>query len=161
MLKQLRILILGRTNEDRYSPQWGRIQKAAMAATDRKCCLCNRKAEQVHHARYSDWKGAIAGRERPGIDVFPVCLDCHNDQCHSKSNWVVPQGKRDRVLGSRNTDRFRRHLVQSYQRRTKGYSRIGVGKVALAVGCAVLGFYAAGWLGLIGGVWAGWALFLR
>jgi len=60
MLNQLRILILGRTNEDRYSPQWSRLQRAAMAATDRKCCLCNRQAEQVHHARYSDWKGAIA-----------------------------------------------------------------------------------------------------
>jgi len=160
MLKQLRILILGRTNDDRYSPQWGRIQKAAMAATDRKCCLCNREAVLVHHARYSDWRGAIAGRELTGVDIFPVCKNCDR-QCHSKENWVVPFAKRDRVLGSRNTDRFRRQLIHSYQRRTKGYSCIGVWKVALAVGCAVLGFYAAGWLGMIGGVWAGWGLFLR
>lgn len=42
---------------------------------------------ETHHAYYFDAGGAIAGREIPGIDVFPVCAECHKPILHDPTKW--------------------------------------------------------------------------
>jgi len=51
-------------------------------------CILNplHRAAAVHHLRYRDWFGAIAGRERPGWDVVPLCRKCHGI-VHRQQLW--------------------------------------------------------------------------
>jgi hypothetical protein len=89
------------TYEDRYAKNWMVIQKQAMTATRRTCCYClKRQAAEVHHVHYSDIFGAIAGREQPGIDVFPLCHSCHHEVAHSQRHWV--KNKARPVFGNHN-----------------------------------------------------------
>ena len=77
-----------RTYDDRYVGNWKQIAKASHKAVKRTCCLCRKsKSQEAHHVRYRDWKGAIAGRELPGVDVFPVCLLCH-ERLHRADAWT-------------------------------------------------------------------------
>ncbi|MBN3871655.1 MAG: hypothetical protein HWQ23_15640 [Nostoc sp. JL33] len=44
------------------------------------CCVCLvRPSDELHHAKY--------GCDRIGLTVFPVCLTCHDQFCHSSKNW--------------------------------------------------------------------------
>ena len=77
------------TFDDRYDDRyWKQICAIAHRSTKGTCCYCLcRPSVEVHHIRYQDSYGAIAGRELPGLDVFPVCQDCHGD-LHSSQHWV-------------------------------------------------------------------------
>lgn len=98
----------------RYSRYWHRISWAARAKTKHKCVLCGHKATQTHHAVYCDKEGrAIAGREIPGAEVFPLCDRCH-EIAHDQKNWV--RDNKNPVLGNRNTAKFWKKLRKGWER---------------------------------------------
>ena len=69
------------TTTRKYHTKWTAISKRARRLTHGGCVWCLwRRAKHVHHVRYRDGLGRlIAGRERPGWDVFPVCHKCHGE----------------------------------------------------------------------------------
>lgn len=78
--------------DQRYAANWPKIRAKAHALVGRRCCWrglgCEGASEEVHHVHY--WVrglGAIAGRERPGVDVFPLCSTCHQE-LHSPLLWA-------------------------------------------------------------------------
>lgn len=98
----------------RYSSRWPLISKQAKLATKYHCCLCHKKTKQleVHHAKYCNWLGfSIAGRERVGVDIFPLCLSCHY-QAHNGLNYI--KDKKNPVLRNRNTPQFYQVLTNNY-----------------------------------------------
>ncbi|MEH2151717.1 hypothetical protein [Nostoc sp.] len=55
--------------------------------THQLCCNCLvRPSKELHHIRYSDERGLIAGREKIGHDIVPVCLQCH-ERVHKQDAW--------------------------------------------------------------------------
>ncbi|WP_375511786.1 hypothetical protein [uncultured Nostoc sp.] len=70
------------------------------------CCVCLvRPSEQLHHAKY--------GNDEIGLTVFPVCLNCHNQVCHSSKNWN--KDKTRPVWGNQNTPEFIERLKLGYK----------------------------------------------
>lgn len=93
--------------EDRYAENWRKASYEAKKLTNFKCVLCASNCTETHHALYRDKRGMIAGREIPGVHIFPLCDRCHS-VAHSSKNW-----RRDPVcpeLGNRNTPDFYRKL---------------------------------------------------
>lgn len=71
----------------RYRGNWPSIAKRTRRMTFNRCILNPlHRAAAVHHLRYRDWFGAIAGRERPGWDVVPLCRKCHGI-VHRRQLW--------------------------------------------------------------------------
>jgi hypothetical protein len=100
--------------DSRYADNWRKICAIAHQATGGICCCCLvARSEIVHHVRYRDKRGAIAGREVAGRDVFSLCVTCHNEQAHSKKNWI--RCKIDPLLGNHNTSAFVKKLKFGYQ----------------------------------------------
>jgi len=95
----------------RYASNWPAIRRETMIRTGGLCVCCRGKAVEVHHVRYALWNGKkwqrIAGKERPLIDVFPLCRKCH-EAAHKPAFWIWD--KQDPELGNRNTDEFVKHL---------------------------------------------------
>lgn len=85
---------------DRYAHNWDTIRKRALESIAHRCPCCLGKAKEVHHLRYRDLLGAIAGREKPGVDIIPLCLECH-DKAHLDRHWIT--AKVDPKLNNRNT----------------------------------------------------------
>jgi hypothetical protein len=99
--------------QDRYAKNWMLIQRQTMTITNRKCCYClNRQADEVHHVQYVDFFGAIAGREKPGIHVFPLCNACHYGVAHSRKYWVKDWAHP--VFGNHNKTELVRVLRRGY-----------------------------------------------
>ena len=79
-----------------------------------------RDCEEVHHARYSDRDGAIAGREIPLVDVFPLCNECHDTYHFTNGYWI--EDDEDPVLLNRNSPvaywnlRMNAQLLKTVQR---------------------------------------------
>lgn len=71
----------------RYQGQWQAIA-ARTRRLSRDRCILNpvHRAEAVHHLRYRDWRGKLAGRETPGWDVVPLCRRCHG-RVHRQRFW--------------------------------------------------------------------------
>lgn len=101
--------------DGRYDGEmWPLILPIAHRGTGGICaCCCAAQSKEVHHLRYKDEHGAIAGREVPGVDVVPVCLDCHIPICHDPENWITD--KRNPKLNNRNTPEFAKFLRDNYQ----------------------------------------------
>jgi len=100
----------------RYSPRWLLISKRAKIATKYHCCLCHRKDYQLetHHSTYQNWLGfPIAGRERLGVNIFPLCKSCHN-KAHWKNNYI--KDKKNPVFWNRNTKQFIKLLKHNYRK---------------------------------------------
>jgi len=101
----------------RYGDRWRSKEwkKAIHEAVGGTCCHCLEKpSAEVHHARYSTdgtATGAIRDKERPGIDVFPLCEDCHSI-AHDSSNWI--RDKENPLWGHRNTDIFVQKLIRGW-----------------------------------------------
>jgi len=73
--------------EDRYRGNWGKIARRTRRLVFDRCILNPlHPAAAVHHLRYRDWRGAIAGREIPGWDVVPLCRTCHG-RVHRQALW--------------------------------------------------------------------------
>ncbi|NJR69498.1 MAG: hypothetical protein HC771_13155 [Synechococcales cyanobacterium CRU_2_2] len=100
---------------DRYAHNWSAVSRRARRICP-VCCWCQRAAAvETHHAMYWDEKGAIAGREIPGVHVFPVCEECHT--VLHRDHWFSP----DDHLARRNTphaiDRLRAGWGQQAKKR--------------------------------------------
>lgn len=95
---------------DRYSDNWLSISHRTRRLTKGKCCFpgCQEKASETHHAVYWDNEGAIAGREIPGVHVFPLCnyhhATDHREGAHHSNNWH--KDSRNPVLKNRNTPQY-------------------------------------------------------
>lgn len=100
--------------EARYAEGWSEISALAKEATGHRCVLCDRKAVETHHALYADGKGAIAGREIPGVHVFPLCGDCHKE-AHSAENWT--KDPIEPVTCNCSTERFYKRLRKGWLER--------------------------------------------
>lgn len=100
--------------DNRYSEDWKARSRLCKRATSNRCCLCGKKGRlQSHHAVYCDKKQqAIAGKELPGVHIFPVCQKCHKDKCHSSKNWI--QDRKNPALFNRNTIGFYKVLVKGF-----------------------------------------------
>lgn len=99
----------------RYANNWAEISRQAKQMTDGKCCLCSELATETHHVLYKDKEGAIAGREIPGVHVFPLCDKHHSSElggAHHRSNW-----RKDKLhpeLGNKNSPSFYLRLRQGW-----------------------------------------------
>jgi hypothetical protein len=83
------------SEDDRYAPNWSTTSRKARRDCP-TCCWCkSRPATETHHAYYYDRHGEISGREVPGIDVFPVCEECHGI-LHQDAHWFAPGNPRSR-----------------------------------------------------------------
>ncbi|MFN6475297.1 hypothetical protein [Nostoc sp. DedQUE07] len=70
------------------------------------CCVClTHPSQELHHAKY--------GCDRIGETVFPVCIDCHDNVCHSPKNWL--KDKNNPVWKNKNTPEFTERLKLGYQ----------------------------------------------
>jgi hypothetical protein len=94
----------------RYADNWTDISFQAKFLTGYKCVLCHIKCFETHHALYADKLGSIAGREIPGVHVFPLCAR-HHKEAHSRKNWIHSSNP---VLGNRNTVSFYLRLRQGW-----------------------------------------------
>ncbi len=102
--------------DSRYGENWNpNFLAHCHSLTRGKCCYCiRRRSNQVHHVRYARNGKPIAGREVPGVDVFPVCSRCHAE-LHNDTNWI--KSVANPVLGNRNT-------AESIQRLTDGFNKL-------------------------------------
>ena len=105
--------------DSRYADNWRKICAIAHQATGGMCCLCLvSRSEVVHHVRYRDKRGAIAGREVAGRDVFPVCGStnkpgtCHF-RLHQPDAWIHAKG--DALLGNHQRSEWVKKLKIGYQ----------------------------------------------
>ena len=96
--------------EVRYAPNWPDISRLARRLTGDRCILCGDGATETHHALYGDDQGAIAGREIPGVHVFPLCANCHQGDggAHAPINWYRDMG--DPVRGNHQAPAYYRKL---------------------------------------------------
>ncbi len=98
----------------RYAGNYKHTCKVSHQSTGGYCSWClARKSEENHHVRYKDSIGCIRGREIPGIDVFPLCLRCHDVVAHSDANWV--RVKDNPELNNHNTPEFIDELSRRYK----------------------------------------------
>ncbi|MFO8040046.1 MAG: hypothetical protein R6U67_11430 [Sodalinema sp.] len=85
--------------KNRYRGNWHTIATRTRRFSRNRCILNPfHKAEAVHHLRYRDIRGKIAGREVPGWDVVPLCRRCHG-RVHRKQHWY--SAKRHPALNNR------------------------------------------------------------
>jgi hypothetical protein len=105
-----------RTDEVSGSLNWdaryGNLKKyrrqcaIAHKAVKHFCCVClTNTSEQLHHAKY--------GNDKIGVTVFPVCLDCHANVCHSSINWI--KDKQNPLWNNQNTPEFIERLEIGYK----------------------------------------------
>lgn len=100
----------------RYASNWTVISKQAKIATKYHCCLCHKKScnLETHHSMYKNWLGfPIAGREKLGVNIFPLCPHCHN-KAHWKINYL--KDRTNPVFGNKNTKQFSQSLRQNYRK---------------------------------------------
>lgn len=149
--------------EKRYAQNWTTdFRRGIHQSVGGVCIHCKKeKSKEIHHAHYKDRRGAIAGREKPGVDLFPLCQKCHGI-AHSKGNWI--KDKTDPVLGNRNADKFLNQLEDNWKAMAKGKTKPDAKakkwhwwKFAIWAACGVLGWLVMGvvgfWLGVVlGGI---------
>lgn len=97
----------------RYGKGYKRQCAIAHRRTHNFCCYClMNRSTNLHHAYY--------GKDEIGVSTFPVCEQCHRQQCHSRQNWI--KDKHNPVWENRNTEEFRERLQLGYQLLYKGIS---------------------------------------
>jgi hypothetical protein len=72
------------------SPLWAKVRVKAFIQNGRKCKLCKRKADLLHHKNYG--RATLLGRSLEAL--VPICKDCHTElEFDSKGNkrplWSV------------------------------------------------------------------------
>lgn len=75
--------------DKRYAANWPTLSRRSRELAGDQCLLCSAPATEVHHALYADARGAIAGREIPGVHIFPLCTACHQGEggAHDSAHW--------------------------------------------------------------------------
>ncbi len=66
------------------SPLWRMIREEVFRQKGRRCCLCGRRAQQVHHRRYD--RATLLGLILTFLE--PICVKCHD------SIEVTPTGRK-------------------------------------------------------------------
>lgn len=100
--------------KDRYDAEkWKVVRKKAIRATSGRCVLCGKIGKlEVHHAVYCRSDGTpIAGNEKIGLEVFPLCIECHKE-AHSYRNWV--RDRRQPELWNRNSIPFWKKMREGF-----------------------------------------------
>lgn len=59
-----------------------KVAQAHRQTRNRCCCCLEKESQQSHHSYHAGID------DEPGVNLFPVCLDCHKTLCHNKKNWV-------------------------------------------------------------------------
>ena len=104
--------------KSRYAENWHEKSLKAKQKTNFHCCLCLKKFKYLesHHVVYCNKKRhKIAGDERVGVHIFPLCKHCHSKEtgcAHHPDNWIIDPTNPNR---NRNTVEFYRKLVHNYQ----------------------------------------------
>jgi len=104
--------------DSRYADNWFNKSLSAKQKTQFHCCLCLKRHRylETHHVVYCNKKNQpIAGKEKIGVHLFPLCKQCHSKEkggAHHPDNWIVDPSNSNR---NRNTVEFYRKLVQGYQ----------------------------------------------
>lgn len=87
---------MSQTDSRYHKKRWRSQAKLAKQLTRNRCCLCGKKATEVHHAYYGVrllcFTLPIAGFEIPGWQVFPLCDRCHSNSkgcAHNFDNYQV------------------------------------------------------------------------
>jgi hypothetical protein len=110
----------------RYAENWPEISRLTKRLTGGLCCYpgCNRQAAETHHVVYCDPQGnSIAGRERPGLEVFPLCLR-HHEVAHLEKHWR--KDTKNPVLGNCNTPEFYRILRRGWKEKVSAINHYSV-----------------------------------
>ena len=101
--------------QNRYTQDWYLKARKAREAVNNHCCLCLKRHKylEVHHVVYcSKKKEKIAGNEKIGVHIFPLCESCHNI-AHLPTNWIRDYS--NPVLKNHNTVPFYKQLVTGYK----------------------------------------------
>lgn len=98
----------------RYADNWHQISRQTKDICGGKCCFlgCTQPATETHHAVYRDKRGPVAGREIPGVHIFPLC-DGHHRLAHAPKNWA--RHPREPVEFNRNTPDFYLKLREGWK----------------------------------------------
>jgi uncharacterized coiled-coil protein SlyX len=112
-------------DEKRRLPEkeYKELCSAAHKATNGTCVVCKTaKSEQIHHTSYS----RTGIDDQVGVNVFPVCKNCHKNVCHSTKNWItVPANP---TFGNKNTEEFVQLLQDNMARLITDSKELGEGK---------------------------------
>jgi hypothetical protein len=74
------------TYDYRYPKDWIAISKKSRELCP-ICCLCiSNQSTEVHHVRYAVKGKLLLENVILGVDIFPVCNDCHTI-LHTRSNY--------------------------------------------------------------------------
>ena len=81
--------------DPRYNKRrWKKQAQRTKQLTRNRCCQCGAKAREVHHAyygiRFLCFTLPIGGFEIPGLQLFPLCANCHSNSkgcAHHTSNY--------------------------------------------------------------------------
>lgn len=102
------------SDTDRWESRYHDIQKykKLCAITHKQtggiCVVCcTRKSEQIHHSSYRK------SGDRPLVNIWPVCVNCHTNACHSTENWIY--NSRNPVWKNKNTPKFIKFLKANAQ----------------------------------------------
>ncbi len=90
-------------DEQRRLPEkeYRELCSAAHKATNGTCVVCKTaKSEQIHHTSYS----RTGIDDQVGVNVFPVCKNCHQIVCHSTKNWITDLT--NPTFGNKSTEEF-------------------------------------------------------
>lgn len=87
-----------------HSPIWDTIKREVFRLRGHKCCICRRRAHQVHHLSYS--LAVLRGRSLK--ELVPICRRCHD------LVEVDRQGQKRDLPGAQQTfkDLYRREIFK-------------------------------------------------
>lgn len=112
-------------DEKRRLPEkeYKELCSAAHKATNGICVVCKTaESEQIHHTSYSPG----GSDDQVGVNVFPVCKNCHKNVCHSTKNWITDPA--NPTFGNQNTEEFVQLLQDNMARLRTDSKELGEGK---------------------------------
>ena len=114
-------------DEKRRLPEkeYKELCSAAHKATNGTCVVCKTaESEQIHHTSYSP----TGIDDQVGVNVFPVCKNCHKNVCHFTKNWITDST--NPTFGNQNTEEFVQ-LLQDNMARLKTDSKDVITQIKL------------------------------
>lgn len=104
--------------DTRYGDNWSEVSRRAKELIQWRCSYpgCNEQCSETHHAIYADLDGAIAGREIPGVHIFPLCDRHHSaDDLSGAHHWRnYRKSNKNPVLENHNTLEYYLKLRQGW-----------------------------------------------
>jgi hypothetical protein len=112
-------------DEQRRLPEkeYRELCSAAHKATNGICVVCmTTKSKELHHTSYS----LYGSGDQVGVNVFPVCKNCHQIVCHSTKNWITDLT--NPTFGNKSTEEFVQLLQDNMARLNTDSKELGEGK---------------------------------